>query len=285
MHMALFSKKEKKAPKTPAKNTEVEQLTDAPATGQPAQQAVAQQAQTQQPMQQQATAPAQQPNAAPQGNVAVQSIAQSQALYNNTMPGAQGSTQAEVTLPEESSVEAEKREKVSRPMIGYRYKIINTQGKKEEGTFDAESENDVRNFLLSQDYKVLEIKPRDKFDIDIGSSKIKAGDLSFSLTQLSTYLKAGIPLADAVRILAKQTNKKNLKKSFQQLVYQLLKGESFSDAMAMQGELYPKLLINMVKTAEMTGDLPAILDDRSEYYTSMDQTRKQMKAAMTYPSV
>ncbi len=283
--MALFSKKEKKAPKTPAKNTEVEQLTDAPATGQPAQQAVAQQAQNQQPMQQQATAPAQQPNAAPQGNVAVQSIAQSQALYNNTMPGAQGSTQAEVTLPEESSVEAEKREKVSRPMIGYRYKIINTQGKKEEGTFDAESENDVRNFLLSQDYKVLEIKPRDKFDIDIGSSKIKAGDLSFSLTQLSTYLKAGIPLADAVRILAKQTNKKNLKKSFQQLVYQLLKGESFSDAMAMQGELYPKLLINMVKTAEMTGDLPAILDDMSEYYTSMDQTRKQMKSAMTYPAV
>jgi type IV pilus assembly protein PilC len=41
----------------------------------------------------------------------------------------------------------------------------------------------------------------------------------------------------------------------------------------------------MVKTAEMTGDLPTILDDMSDYYTSMEQTRKQMKSAMTYPLV
>ena len=55
--------------------------------------------------------------------------------------------------------------------------------------------------------------------------------------------------------------------------------------MAMQDKVYPKLLINMVKTAEMTGDLPSILDDMAEYYTSMDQTKKQMKSAMTYPIV
>ena len=223
--------------------------------------------------------------ASAQTQAQAQTPVQPQTNYNNTMPGAAGSTQPEVELPEESSVIAEAREKVARPMIHYRYKIINTQGKKEDGTFDAESENDVRNFLLSQDYQVLEIKVRDKFDIDIGSSKIKAADLSFSLTQLSTYLKAGIPLADAVRILAKQSKKAGLKKSFNQLVYELLKGESFSDAMALQPATYPKLLINMVKTAEMTGDLPSILDDMAEYYTSMDQTRKQMKSAMTYPVV
>ena len=73
--------------------------------------------------------------------------------------------------------------------------------------------------------------------------------------------------------------------SLLQLVYQLLKGESLSDAMIMQDKVYPKLLINMVKTSEMTGDLPSILDDMAEYYTSMDQTRKQMKSAMTYPIV
>ena len=55
--------------------------------------------------------------------------------------------------------------------------------------------------------------------------------------------------------------------------------------MVMQGDVYPKLLINMVKTAEMTGDLPSILDDMADYYTAMDQTRKQMKSAMTYPLV
>lgn len=203
----------------------------------------------------------------------------------NTMPGQVGVTQSEVVLPDEASVLSDNRTKVKHPLKSYRYTIINGVGKKESGTFDAESENDVRNFLLGQDYQVLEIKERSKFDIDIGGNKIGASDLAFSLTQLSTYIKAGIPLADSVKILAKQTRKAGLKKSFNQLVYQLLKGESLSDAMLMQENVYPKLLVNMVKTAEMTGDLPSILDDMAEYYTSMDQTRKQMKSAMTYPVV
>ena len=176
-------------------------------------------------------------------------------------------------------------EKVRKPLISYRYTIINSFGKKETGTFDAENPNDVKNFLISQDYQVLDVKERSKWDIDIGGAKLKANDLAFSLTQLSTYIKAGIPLSDSVKILAKQTKKASLKKSFNQLVYELLKGESFSDAMALQPNTYPKLLINMVKTAEMTGDLPTILDDMADYYTAMDQTKKQMKSAMTYPAV
>lgn len=215
----------------------------------------------------------------------------SQNTYNDALIGSDsGGTNGmaqdiNVTLPSQP-VELDSKGKVKRPTIDYRYTIINAIGKKEQGTFEAESENDVRNFLLSQDYEVLEIKERGKFDIDIGGNgKIGASDLAFTLTQLSTYIKSGIPLVDSVRILAKQTQKANLKKSFNQLVYQLLRGEDLSEAMLMQDKVYPKLLVNMVKTAEMTGDLPSILDDMADYYTSMEQTHKQMKSAMTYPIV
>ena len=167
----------------------------------------------------------------------------------------------------------------------FKYRVVNSIGKKEDGTFDADSKEDVINYLETNDYKVVYVKERSKYDIDVGGIKIKPQELSFSLTQLSTYIKAGIPLADSVRILAKQSTKKHLKKTFQELVYQLLKGENLSDAMAKQDKVYPKLLINMVKTAELTGDLPTILDDMADYYTSMYQTRKQMKSALTYPIV
>ena len=193
--------------------------------------------------------------------------------------------EGEAKLSDMSS-EDESNEKKDRPMKSFRYVVLNSFGKKESGTFDAEEENDVRAFLLSQEYEILEVKERSKYDIDINiGNKIGAEDLAFSLTQLSTYIKSGIPLVDGVKILAKQTRKPALKKSFNQLVYELLRGENFSTAMMTQGETYPKLLINMVKTAEMTGDLPTILDDMSEYYTSMERTRKQMKSALTYPIV
>lgn len=179
----------------------------------------------------------------------------------------------------------EEKNKNSR-LKGYSYVVINSANKKEKGFFDAESEDEVRTFLEGQDYQVLEVKPKSAMDIDIsGPPKLKPEDLSFTLTQLSTYIKSGIPLVDSVRILAKQAKKPAHKKIYGQVVYELLKGESFSTALAKQGKVFPALLINMVKTSEMTGDLPSILDDMAEYYTSMNQTRKQMKSAMTYPIV
>ena len=210
-----------------------------------------------------------------------QTMATTQATYQQNLPSNSNISTSDIT----QVVETDKRGRAKKPIISYRYTVINGMGKKETGTFDAENDNDVRNFFLSLNYQVLEVKERSKLDVDISGGKFSASDLSFALTQLSTYLKAGIALADAVKILAKQSKKPNIRKSFYELVYQLLKGESLSEAMDMQAKVFPKLLINMVKTAEMTGDLPSILDDMSEYYTSIDQTRKQMKSAMTYPVI
>lgn len=173
-----------------------------------------------------------------------------------------------------------------KPLISYRYTILNKNKKKLTGIFDAESESDIRGFFTSQGYEVLKVEVKKPYDIEIGGhGPIKAGALAFSLTQISTYIKAGIPLVDAVRILAKQSRKQNEKRAYERLVYDLLKGENLSDAMLKQDKTFPKLLINMVKTAEMTGDLPSILDDMADYYTSIDQTRRQMISAMTYPAV
>lgn len=177
-------------------------------------------------------------------------------------------------------------QKQIKPLISYRYTIMDSNKKKSTGTFDAESESDVRGFLTSQGYEVIKVDVKKPYDIELGGNgPIKAGALSFALTQLSTYIKAGIPLVDAVRILSKQSTKVNEKKAYERLVYDLLKGENLSDAMLKQEKKFPKLLINMIKTAEMTGDLPSILDDMAEYYTSIDQTRRQMISAMTYPVV
>ena len=62
-------------------------------------------------------------------------------------------------------------------------------------------------------------------------------------------------------------------------------GDNFSDALSKQGTTFPKLLINMVKTAEMTGELPEALDDMAAYYTETEKTRKQMVTAMMYPMI
>lgn len=170
--------------------------------------------------------------------------------------------------------------------ISFRYIVKNDAGQTIKSVFDAYSQDEVYNFLTNEGYEVVSITPRKPYDIDLfAGGKMKAGELSFALTQLSTYIKAGIPLIDSVRILAKQSTKPEKRKIYEKIVYELLTGENFSAALEKQGKVFPKLLINMVKTSEMTGDLANTLDDMAEYYTAIDQTRKQMISAMTYPAI
>lgn len=187
--------------------------------------------------------------------------------------------------------ETDDRERIRRDsekkMISFRYKVRDSSGRVISNTFEAPTENEVRIFLANEGYEIIEVKPRDKFDIDIqfGEYHVKNGDLSFMLTQLSTYIKAGIPLIQSVRILAKQTENPQLKKVMNRVVYELVYGEKFSVALEKQNNAFPKLLINMVKTSEMTGDLASTLDEMADYYTETEKSRKQMMAALIYPSV
>lgn len=168
----------------------------------------------------------------------------------------------------------------------FRYTVKNSAGQTIKSTFDAYSKEEVYNFLTNEGYQVVSIEARKAYDVDLFvRRKMSASDLAFTLTQLSTYIKAGIPLIDSVRILAKQSTKPEKRKIYENIVYELLKGENFSTALQRQDTVFPRLLINMVKTSEMTGDLASTLDDMADYYTSMAETRKQMISAMTYPTV
>lgn len=59
-------------------------------------------------------------------------------------------------------------------------------------------------------------------------------------------------------------------------------GEAFSDALRKQGSVFPPLLINMIKGAELIGDLENTLDDMSKYYEERESTRKQLIGSLVY---
>ena len=180
------------------------------------------------------------------------------------------------------------KDKIERAKLNsYKYTVKLNNGQIYRGNFDAESIEDVKLFLSNEGYEIIDITPASKFelDINIGSNKIKTGELSFALIQLSTYIKAGIPLIDSMRILSRQTSKKNVRKIYDRVVFELVMGEDFSRALEKQGEAFPRILINMVKTAEMTGDLAGTLDEMADYFTKIEKSRKQMISALVYPTV
>ncbi|MEG1495460.1 MAG: type II secretion system F family protein [Bacilli bacterium] len=182
-------------------------------------------------------------------------------------------------------VKRNRNEELGLKKITFNYTVKNDFNQIFKSSFDAYSKSEVEAFLTNEGYTILLIEARKSYEKDLFPPKLKNGELSFALTQLSTYIKAGIPLIDAVRILSKQTINTGKRKIYERVVYDLTTGENFSVALENQSKVFPRLLINMVKTAEMTGDLAGTLDDMSDYYTSIEETRKQMVTALTYPAV
>ena len=173
----------------------------------------------------------------------------------------------------------------------YRYSARDSEGHDVIGYLVAFTKQEVFNFLESEGYTVYKLENNKFIELFYGQKsfskrKLKTKDLIFWLTQLSTYLKSSIPLTDAMRILGIQMGKKDQykKRLFDAIVYQLIMGESFSDALLKQGNAFPSLLINMIKAAEATGEIEATLDDMANYYNEIETTRKQMISALTYPT-
>lgn len=172
----------------------------------------------------------------------------------------------------------------------FKYKVKDQSGSIIESYFDAENKVDVESFLINKGLTIISID-EDKLSTKLGlanmitSTKMKSKDLNFFLTQLSTYVKAGIPLLDSMEILSRQAKKKSTQMLYRKIVFDLNRGLSFSECLEKQGKVFPKMLINMLKTSEMTGDLTGVLDDMAAYYKRQDSNRKQIINAMTYPSV
>lgn len=170
--------------------------------------------------------------------------------------------------------------------ILFKYKAKAPDGKIVTGTMDALSRVDIHSFLTQEGYEVYEIYAvKNSSNINIMSFKFKISKLIFCLSQLSAYLKAGIALADAVKLIENQTKSMKEKRVWRAVYYDLSMGDNLSSALEKRGNAYPKLLINMIKTAEMTGNLPETLDDMIEYYTETETTRKQMISALMYPTI
>ena len=171
----------------------------------------------------------------------------------------------------------------TKPLL-FEYTARNSKGIIEKSMIEALSRVDVNSFLEAEGYEVFEIKVA-RQPINIRSYKMKKSRLIFYLSQLSAYLKSGIALSDAVKILDEQAKKTNEKKAWRAVYYDLSMGDELSAAMEKRHSTFPRLLINMIKTAEMTGNLTETLDDMVDYYTESESTRKQMKSAMMYPII
>ena len=102
--------------------------------------------------------------------------------------------------------------------------------------------------------------------------------------QLAGFLKSFVPLLNALELIAAQTANKNLKSILTHVTQDIRDGRRFSDVLEMYGgRAFDARYVGMVRAGESSGSLDDILARLADYLENEEETRGQVRAAMTYP--
>jgi len=117
------------------------------------------------------------------------------------------------------------------------------------------------------------------------AKKIKAKELMHFSRQLAAFIRAGISILDAFDMLAKENNNATFGAVLGDMQAALRQGASLSEAFNAHPKAFPAAYRSMIQSAELTGNLDAVLDRLSTYLERDTEARDKIKAAMTYPAV
>ena len=172
----------------------------------------------------------------------------------------------------------------------YEYQVRDHTGKIVKGKIDAESPAMVANKLTSMGYAPISIEESGKglnreLKIPGLGEKVGLKDLAVMCRQFATMINSGLTLLRALSVLEEQTENKALAKVIGEVRSDVEVGNSLSSSLAKHDNVFPPLMINMVKAGEVGGFLDSTLLQIAANFEAEVKLRQKVKSAMTYPVV
>jgi len=169
----------------------------------------------------------------------------------------------------------------------YEYTARNLKGDLEKGQVDLPTKDDVVAHLRRNRLVVVQVRQAPKA-VSLGGmfkGGVKTRDVVIFTRQFATMINAGLPLVQALDILAQQTENKVLADVTRQVVYDVESGQTLADALRKHPKAFSDLYVNMVAAGEAGGILDTILQRLAEFLEKNDKIIRKVKGAMVYPGV
>lgn len=169
-------------------------------------------------------------------------------------------------------------------MAQYNYKAMDKHGKNKKGTIDAADREKAQEKLKAEGLTVTEISDAgDARPMNIGRKKVKSRELSILCKQMVSILNAGVTVITALEMLSEQMDNKTLKAAVVEAKIYVEKGGNLSDAMRLNPNVFPPIMINMVAAGEASGSLETSFDRLALHFEKDDALKGKIKGALTYP--
>jgi type IV pilus assembly protein PilC len=169
-------------------------------------------------------------------------------------------------------------------MAQFTYTARSVNGELKSATIDAPNRDEVIKQLKQQRLMVVKIDEGTATKKKRGG-RIKMRDIVIFTRQFSTMINAGLPLVQALDILATQSENPALKDVTRQVVFDVESGNTVADALRKHPNAFSDLYVNMVAAGEAGGILDTILMRLAVFMEKNDALVRKVKGAMIYPGV
>ncbi|WP_024872343.1 type II secretion system inner membrane protein GspF [Tolumonas lignilytica] len=176
-------------------------------------------------------------------------------------------------------------------MPAFAYEALDAKGRRKEGMIEADSPRQARQFLREQGLTPVELteavervtqqtQHRRWFQ-----PRISTGELALFTRQLATLVAAALPIEEALKAVAQQTEKARLSTLIAAVRTKVLEGHSLAEGMSTFPSVFDPLYRAMVAAGEKSGHLETVLNRLADYTEQRQQMKNKLLQAMIYPVI
>jgi len=153
-----------------------------------------------------------------------------------------------------------------------------------KGEQTAKNVNQLRAELRKQGINPTVVKVKGKPLFGGGAKRIKPRDIAVFSRQLATMMKSGVPIVNALEIIAGGNKNPAMKKLVNDLKADIEGGASIYEAMGKHPVQFDELYRNLVRAGESSGVLETVLETIADYKENIESIKGKIKKALFYPA-
>ncbi len=173
-------------------------------------------------------------------------------------------------------------------MAAYEYKALDAGGRQQRGVQEGDSPRQIRQLLRDQGLlpvSVTEVsdapQPR-AFEFSL-PQRISAQDLALLTRQLSTLVRAAIPLEEALLAVSQQSEKQRVRNVVAGVRTRVMEGRTLAEGLGAFPTVFPEIYRATVSAGEQSGHLGAVLERMADYTENRQILQQKIRNAMIYP--
>lgn len=175
-------------------------------------------------------------------------------------------------------------------MQSFNFHILDKSTNQEQtGIVEADSELQASETLTSRGYVIISLEEVSTRKIGMSFienliSHVGVKDVVVFSRQFSVMISASVPVVEALKVIAAQSEKGKLKQIIGEISDEVNNGETLSGALAKRPKLFSNFYISVVKSGEQSGKLDEALNYIADEMEKDYDMSSKIKGAMIYPT-